>query len=733
MPRRSNFLAFLALAAPIAIPSVVRAEGRGTPAASGSAASSAPSAPPSASAAPPAPAPSTPAPSTPAPAPSTDSRPPLISPTPSPAPSSYAVPAPAVASPSSVNPARDQQDLAAQGTQRPDTGEISANPREIFSDDWWGRVHPVVELHGYFRTRAELFQNLALGRHGSSLQGNDPQYLAPLPLDQSYNGVSSSGGGGTVQNINLCGAQGNQTCHDSTESGANMRLRLDPEIHISDNLRIVSEIFALDNVVLGSTPDAYAIQPASPATIASSTTTSGTKSPAYQSAGYNPYAPVGFFSTTQGAPTAGVNSLQNSVNVQRVWGEYMTPVGQLRFGRMPGQWGLGMLENSGDGIDSDYQTTLDRIMFITGIKSMDLYFGGAWDYVSTGPTNANAYSVYGGQPYDVCNLCNVNEWAAFVAHRTNPELQRLDLSRGDLVVNGGLYAKFRSQNLDVASPSGTSSSGALPQTPQSLDTSIASNGLETRQAWALTPDLWVQALWRKLRFEAEGAMVYGQIGQLASIPSASVANNNTADIRQFGIVTQTEYRAVEDKLDLQFGFGWSSGDPWAYSTAGGVSQGALSPGPSGPQEANGIGPISTFRFHPDYRVDLLFFRNILSRVEGAYYFRPSVDYDFLRHPNGEKFGGGAAVIWSRASDFVQTPGHKRDLGVELDLQLYYQSKDGSLNDEPGKVGGFYTMLQYGVFFPLGGLDYAPGTTLTNAGDTSLSTAQTVRLFMGIVF
>ncbi len=122
------------------------------------------------------------------------------------------------------------------------------------------------------------------------------------------------------------------------------------------------------------------------------------------------------------------------------------------------------------------------------------------------------------------------------------------------------------------------------------------------------------------------------------------------------------------------------------------------------QELNGGGgPISTFAFHPDYRVDLIFFRNILTRVEGAYYFRPSVDYDFLRHPNGQKFGGGAAIIWSRASEFVQAPGHKRDLGVELDLQLYYQAKDGSLNDDPTKLGGFYAMLQYGVFFPLGGL------------------------------
>jgi uncharacterized protein (TIGR04551 family) len=631
-------------------------------------------------------------------------------------------PSPSAVSPSGVSPARDQQDLASQGSLRPDTGEIAPSGQQVFSDDWWGKVHPVVELHGYFRTRGELFQNLGLGRHNSIFQGNDAQNLAPLPLDQSYTQPT-----GSTSTVNKCGPNGNTVCHDETESSANMRLRLDPEIHVSDNLRIVSEIFALDNVVLGSTPDAYAMQPLNSTN--ATTGTVGSKTSAYGSAGYNPYAPISFNSTTQGPPTAGVNSLQNSIAVERVWAEYMTPIGQLRFGRMPGQWGLGMTENAGDGIDSDYQTTLDRLMFISGIKSMDLYFGGAWDFVSTGPTNANAFSVYGGQPYDVCNLCNVNEWAAFVAHKTNPELQRLSLARGDMVVNGGLYTKFRSQYLDVNSGG---SGGLAQQTSESVDTTLSDNGLEARQAWALTPDLWLQALWGKLRFEAEGAAVLGEIGSLHG-PGINATPNDTTDIRQYAFVTQTEFKAIEDKLDLQFGFGWASGDPWAYNTSGsGTSAGALSPNNGLPQEYNGIGPISTFSMHPDYRVDLIFFREILTRVIGAYYFRPSVDYDFLRHSNGEKFGGGAAVIWSRASDFVQTPGHHRDLGVELDLRLYYQSKDGSLNDNPGKVGGFYSMLEYGVFFPLAGLDYLPQTT-TLLTDASLATAQAIRLFLGVAF
>jgi uncharacterized protein (TIGR04551 family) len=666
----------------------------------------------------------------PHPAPSTSTGAPPVDPS-SPAPSPPAAPpagpaGPAAATPAVtlVNPARDQQDLAAQGAQRPGAGEMASSPQEVFSDDWWGKARPVIELHGYFRTRAELFHNLFLGRHSTNTgaiggaTGNDGQYLWPIPLDQSY----APSTGGQYQGSAVCGpGQGtpkgypNEYCYDKTQSGANVRLRFDPEIIISDNLRIATEILALDNLVLGSTPNSYAMQPGS-SNAATATTPSG-YAPA---TGTNRFAPIGFFSTTQGPPTAGVNSTTNSINVARVWGEYMTPVGQLRFGRMPGHWGLGMVENSGDGVDSDYQTTLDRIQFISGLKSMDLYFGGSWDFPATGPTSAGLYDVYGGQPYNTCNLCNVSQWSAFAAHRTSPEIQKLKLARGEVVVNGGLYTTFRTQELDVATPSAMAST----------------NALESRKAWALTPDVWVQALWRKFRFEAEFATVNGQIGAYGQPGSTPLDTdvNNPVGIREYGVVTQTEFKALEDKLDLQFGFGWASGDQ--YANNGGKN--ALSPGNSGPQ-GELLNPglqtadISTFRFHPDYRVDLIFFRHILQQVEGAYYFRPSVDYDFLRHPDGERLGGGAAVIWSRASEFIQTPGHKRDLGVELDAQIYYQSKDGSLNDDPSKVGGFFAMLQYGVFFPLGGLSYLPGQVSTQVTDASLSTAQTLRLFLGVVY
>jgi uncharacterized protein (TIGR04551 family) len=305
----------------------------------------------------------------------------------------------------------------------------------------------------------------------------------------------------------------------------------------------------------------------------------------------------------------------------------------------------------------------------------------------------------------------VNQWVAFVAKRTNPDIQRLKLSRGDTVLNLGLYSVYRKQIIDVVAG----------QNPLTVDRSQPNNGFERRGAEAFVPDAWVQFLWNKLRIEAELATIWGSIEN----SPASAKVNDPIKIRMWGLATQAEFRAVEDKLRIQFGHGWASGDPNVEGMA---------PGPNGLQARLSEGAISTFRFHPAYYVDYIFFRRIMTRVQGAYYFRPSVEYDFVRNPNGQKFGGGAAIIWSRASEFVQTPGNKRDLGVELDLQLYYQAKDGSLNDDPHKMGGFYTALQYGVFFPLGGLEYLPKEQDTAKNpDWSLSSAQTVRLILGVLF
>jgi uncharacterized protein (TIGR04551 family) len=246
-------------------------------------------------------------------------------------------------------------------------------------------------------------------------------------------------------------------------------------------------------------------------------------------------------------------------------------------------------------------------------------------------------------------------------------------------------------------------------------------------------------LYKGFRFELEAATIQGGIDSVSTSTSAR-ANYLDAPGRQgwrlnaWGVASQLQQKLLEDRLDLTFGFGWASGDPdvdqnstgLSSSTAGGDM--GITPGNNGLQNQRGNNVFSTFRFHPSYQMDLILHRNLLTRVQGTYYFRPSVGYDFLRKTNGQRLGGNVAGIWTRASEYAQAPGHQRDLGIELNGSVYYQSKDGVLNDQPGTMGGFFTMLQYGVLFPLDGLGYPDRVNGANT-----SAAQILRWYMGVFF
>ena len=72
------------------------------------------------------------------------------------------------------------------------------------------------------------------------------------------------------------------------------------------------------------------------------------------------------------------------------------------------------------------------------------------------------------------------------------------------------------------------------------------------------------------------------------------------------------------------------------------------------------------------------------------------------------------------------------VALMLERAVLYRKMDDDLE----KLGGFYTQLEYGVMFPLGGLGYLPGEEqeFVDAGNpVDLSTAQTVRWYLGILY
>lgn len=586
---------------------------------------------------------------------------------------------------------------------------------DIYASDWWTHARPIIEIHGYFRMRAELFHHFSLGRV-------DPpnEALWPRPADNQYTWAGGAGSNTRDTSIVQCtedeAGSGSSTstnandlvgCKNGTQSSANIRLRLNPEIHISDNLRVMTQVDLLDNLVLGSTPRGYA---------------NGPSANGFMTAPRDAYSPIGFEDDTTSPPRSGINSLNDSVSVKRAWGEYSTPVGEVRFGRMPWHWGLGMVYHSGDGHDDDYQSTIDRLQFVTSIKPLELYISGAWDFPNEGATSANL-GIPRDQAYDVAQLDDVDQYVVSVARQKSRELTKLALSRGDVVINGGVQLTYRKQLL--ANDGGGEDCGDGGATLGCAPGQLTGRFVR-RNANYWLPDLWLQILYKQFRFELEVASVQGSIENTTN--TRGVVDD--FDIREWGYAAEIEQRVAEDRLRLNFSTGWASGD---------ADVDGLTPGTGGLGNQNGDDTISTFRFNPSYRVDLILHRNLLTRVQGTYYFRPNLSYDFLREPTGQRLGGGVAAIWSRASQFIQSPGHERDLGIEFDAQLYFQSKDGALNDDPLNMGGFFAKLEYGVLFPMGGLGYPDvkantiQNTIGRASATEIQTAQIVRLYLGAMF
>lgn len=558
----------------------------------------------------------------------------------------------------------------------------------------WTNPQTVFEVHGYMRMRGEFQDQFSLGRARAIAGEPDYPFELFIPREDfgSLGGAPAGGCGGG-------GSPPDATCNQRALAFANMRLRIEPTIHLSDDVRVRMQLDLLDNLVLGSTPDGYALDPAT-----------GRRD-------FSSFVPLTAFSQTQIPPSAGVNSWTDSIVVRRAWAEVRNRgLGELRFGRMGNHWGLGILANGGAGIDSDWQSDVDRIMAIT--RLFGFYIFGAWDFASEGFIYENP--VDRRVAFDAVRNDDVDQMTFGVARRSTPEEQEAALQRGDFVLNAGLYFVYRTQNL---STEGTRN----PLNPNTAP-AIFRRGFEV-----FVPDIWVQFLYENLRLEAEAVMMIGTVdnvelqGPSAMTPTADsnrfTLGNNT--ILNFGLAFEAEYHLLNNQLGIYFYTGYATGDADVDGLSGGGA------GPIQTQSARTTGSpdtnLSAFSFHPNYRIDLIFWRTIMRQFGSAYYFRPGVSYDFIRSSFGQLLGARADVIWSRASEPVQTWGNQADIGVEIDVQAYYRSEDG-----PDLLDGFQASLQYGVFFPLAGLGYLPGT-LPMGPYQGGQTAHTLRLILGVQY
>lgn len=574
----------------------------------------------------------------------------------------------------------DEADLLAES--EPD-GPPSADPTATR----WSAPQSVLTLHGYFRVRGELQDSFFLGRDDSPFNVFQP----------ATRGVYPEGGcreGRAV--VDSSAAETSDFCGGDRLRFANMRMRLQPTLALSDDVRVHMTLDVFDNLVLGSTADGTVYLPPG---------TSGTdnSNPDFERPARTPGVPIDSFAATQNPPQALRNSARDSIYVRHAWAEVTNRgLGQLRFGRMPSQWGLGVLANAGEGIDADQSSDVDRVMGLTRIAGV--YLIAAWDFAGQG-LQAQLLDDLRGVPYDLTRKDDIRQYVFAAAYRMDEEEARARLQRGSWVFDAGFYFVYRNQFL--------SSAGLTQAFPARADFSSA---FVRRKAKAFIPDLWLRFRMGGLRLEAEAVYIAGQIQNIEN----DAFERSNFDIRQLGIAFEGEYRLLDDKLSIRLYTGYASGD----ADIDGLSQrqGLLA-------QQTDDRTISHMQFHPNYRIDLIFWRNIMGRVAGAWYLRPGVSYDIIRNPFGQLLGVGVDMIYSRAAQETQTYGADPNLGLELDFSIYYRSEDG-----PELIDGFYAQFNYGVFFPFAGLKYPTYQGLSGApAGFKAKNAQTLRLILGVNF
>jgi uncharacterized protein (TIGR04551 family) len=375
--------------------------------------------------------------------------------------------------------------------------------------------------------------------------------------------------------------------------------------------------------------------------------------------------------TTTQLPTA-------AMRIKRVYGEALTPFGILSAGRMGSHWGLGMLTNGGDCADCNSGDAADRIAFVTPLGGF--IWAASFDFSASGPW------IQGKVPGSAINIdptADVRTVTFAFLRWSDDRTRERRRKAGKTTFDIGAYVSHRWQKNDV------------PATylPLASQVPLSAAQVMYRGYTATAVDGWTRLTGPWGRIELEGAVLVANVDQPSLFPG--VLLNKPVKSLQIGVALESEFGKPEDAVTGGLDAGYASGDP---APGFGVSQKV---NPAQPKPGDLDGPqgnppydnnVNNFRFHPDYRIDRILFREIIGTVTDAVYIRPHVRWNMVRL--GQSWlTASLAGVFSMTTFQSTAPGGKLPLGIELDPTLSYGSKDG-----------FGAALEHAVLFPLAGLD-----------------------------
>lgn len=385
-------------------------------------------------------------------------------------------------------------------------------------------------------------------------------------------------------------------------------------------------------------------------------------------------------SNPEGVPAATTSqaSPEPVLAVKRAYAQVLTPLGILVAGRMGNHWGLGMLANGGDCMGCDSGDASDRVAFM--VPALGHTFAVAYDLSATGPFVPDRVR---RRVIDVEPRATVHSATFAVLRSRSPMSLRRRRRGGRLTFEWGAYGSMRWQRVDVPTSYLPIAADVGPVTPQ-----VMIRGYRAQAA-----DVWLRVTGKWFRAEAEGAYLRARIDEPSLVPGVEIRRPFTSD--QGGFAVQSEVGQVDGRFGAGLDLGFASGDRApGFGAFPGLLDAPPQPGDlEGPQaQAPYDTAVNNFRFHPDYRVDRILFRELIGTVTDATYVRPHVDWHAWQHVRGRLTASLAAVA-SWAVEPTSTPSGARGLGIEIDPGLTYQTDYG-----------LHVAFEPAVLLPMAGLD-----------------------------
>ena len=389
----------------------------------------------------------------------------------------------------------------------------------------------------------------------------------------------------------------------------------------------------------------------------------------------------------------------NTPVVKRAWVEFRLPVGVVRMGRQPADWGLGLLANDGDGFDdlvgeNHYGSVSDRILFATKPVAIGQAIAGKED---TGVPFIMAFAVdrlvedpldqyYGfqcdpdltdGVDADYDSRCDsdgdgiTDQDHSYVDDERSASTRQQDwwADNDDDVVQFIYVAAYKGEGIRMFGSNGDFT----------LGTWVVNRVQTETNSKVFIPDVYLKFLWKGIYVEAEGLHIRGKSSAIA-LPGAydpygDLENPLYKETNIWGYVAKAGYKSA--LADFIFETGYASGDDYVADV-----------------------DFTGRPLNPDYNVGLLLYEEIFARITqetwtdsadglwsrgGVYnsrYIYPHVIYRPME--NWDLIGAylmawpdrpdGSRILCADYDDVecAQTPATAKELGWELDLAVKHR-------------------------------------------------------------